>query len=75
MDLSTMPGRRAVQPYNIHINVLENLAEEMVSVEVGPGVGEKVWLILENTYGKTRFSFGYSGQWLGNSKIQELFKE
>jgi hypothetical protein len=55
-------GNGSIQPCLIPINVLENSADDKVLVEAGPGVGNRVWIILENEFGKTRFTFGYSGE-------------
>jgi hypothetical protein len=53
----------------VSIEVLEALEEDRILVEVGPGVGAQVWLLLENAYGKTRFSYAYEGKTFRKRRI------
>lgn len=62
VDQSTLP-LESNQPNQTTITVLENCQEDRLQlVELGEGVGSPVWLLLENVYGKTRFSFAYAGE-------------
>jgi hypothetical protein len=52
----------ALPQTGVSIEVLEAEEEETVLVKIGPGVGSQVWLLLENVYGRTRFSYAYKGE-------------
>lgn len=55
------------QQREVSVHVLDDSKEGMVLADVGPGMGANVWLILENDYGKTRFSFSYEGKFHGQT--------
>jgi hypothetical protein len=62
LDVSTRPSSSNSQRAATSVRVIDASEDGKLIVQVGAGVGEQVWLLLENNFGETRFNFSYAGE-------------
>ncbi len=55
-------GAESLGRVELSVEVIDNNTEDKLLLRLGPGVGAKIFLFIENAYGQTRICCGYEGE-------------